>query len=141
MGLMTLNPCINLSFDGQCEAAFKLYERCFNGKITFMLTWGDSPMAKNAPPEWSSKIYHATLSMGNTRIQGSDSAPGSYESPRGFAISLNPPGDDAERLFAELAEGGTVGMPIQETFWAHRFGVVTDQFGIPWIINSEKSNG
>jgi len=139
MGLLTLSPCINLSFNGQCEAAFRFYERCFNGKITFMLTYGDSPMAKDAPPQWSSKIYHATLSIGNSRIQGSDPDPGSYESPRGFTIALNPPADDAERLFAELAEGGTIGMPIQETFWAHRFGVVTDRFGIPWVINSEKS--
>ena len=76
MGLMTLSPCINLSFNGQCEAAFRFYERCFNGKITFMLTYGDSPMAKDAPPQWSSKIYHATLSIGNSRIQGSDPDPG-----------------------------------------------------------------
>lgn len=65
MSPMTLNPCINLSFDGQCEAAFKFYERCLNGKITFMLTWGDSPMAADMPqngvaklftPRWSSAI-------------------------------------------------------------------------------------
>jgi PhnB protein len=136
---MTLNPCINLSFDGQCEAAFQLYERCLNGKITFMLRWADSPMAKDAPPEWGSKIAHATLEVGDTRLQGSDPAPGSYESPRGFEIMLNPSADDAERLFAALAEGGVVRMPLQETFWAHRFGVVTDRFGIRWGINCEKS--
>src|SRR3989454_9526501 len=90
MSLMTLNPCINLSFDGQCEAAFKFYERCLNGKITFMRTWGDSPMAKDAPPEWSGKIAHAMLVVGNTRLQGSDPAPGTYESPRGFGITLSP---------------------------------------------------
>jgi len=139
MSLMTLNPCINLSFDGQCEAAFKFYERCLNGKITFMLTWGDSPMAKDAPPKWSSKIVHATLVIGNTRLQGSDPAPGSYGSPRGFVITLNPSEGDAEHLFAELAEGGIVRMPLQETFWAHRFGVLTDRFAIPWAINCEKS--
>jgi PhnB protein len=139
MSVMTLDPCINLSFDGQCEAAFKLYERCLNGKITFMLTWADSPMAKDAPPAWGSKIIHATLVVGNTRLQGSDPAPGSYESPRGFTITLNPSADDAERLFTALAEGGIVGMPLQETFWARRFGVLTDRFGIPWTINCEKS--
>src|SRR5690242_6662868 len=102
MNPMTLNPCINLSFNGQCEAAFKLYERCLNGKITFMLTWGESPMARDAPPEWSGKIAHATLAIGNTSLQGSDPAPGSYEAPRGFAITLNPIEADADRLFAEL---------------------------------------
>jgi PhnB protein len=135
---MTLNPCINLSFDGQCEAAFKLYERCLNGKISFMLTWADSPMAKDAPPEWGSKIWHATLVIGNFRLQGSDPAPGSHEFPKGFVLSLDPIGQDAERVFAELAEGGIVRMPLQETFWAHRFGELTDRFGIPWAINSEK---
>jgi len=138
MNVMNLNPCINLSFDGQCEAAFKFYERCLNGKITFMLTWGNSPMAKDAPPEWGSKIAHATLVIGNTRLQGADSAPGSYESPRGFCIMLQPSERDAERLFTELADGGTVRVPLQQTFWTLRFGVLTDRFGIPWAINCEK---
>ena len=80
MSLMTLNPCTILSFDGQCEAAFRFYERCLNGQITFMLAWGDSPMAKDVPSEWRSKIAHATLVVGNTRLQGSDPFPGSYES-------------------------------------------------------------
>src|SRR5690242_8316885 len=136
---MSLSPCINLTFDGQCEAAFRFYEKCMNGSIVFMLTWGDSPMAKDAPPEWSSKIVHATLVLGNGRLQGGDPAPGSYQPPKGFTITLNPSHDDAERLFTDLAEGGIVQVPLQETFWAHRFGAITDRFGIPWVINCEKS--
>ena len=137
---MELNPCINLSFDGQCEAAFRFYERCLNGRITFILTWGDSPMATDAPAEWSRKIVHATLLVGNTTLQGSDPAPGSYESPRGFSITLEPDERDAERLFTTLAEGGAVRMPLQETFWAPRFGVLTDRFGITWAINAARSD-
>ena len=136
---MDLNPCINLSFDGQCEAAFKFYERCMNGKITFMLTYADSPMARDAPAEWSGKIAHATLVIGSTRLQGSDPPPGGYEMPKGFCIMLNPAEHDAERLFADLVEGGTVQMPLQQTFWAARFGMVRDRFGIPWAINCEAS--
>jgi PhnB protein len=136
---MTLDPCINLSFDGRCEAAFRFYEHCLNGRISFMLTWADSPMASDAPAEWGSKIAHATLIVGSFRLQGSDSAPGSYESPRGFFITLNPGAGDAERLFAELAEGGVVRVPLQKTFWANSFGVLTDRFGIHWAINTEKS--
>jgi len=139
MSVMTLNPCIQLSFDGDCEAAFKFYERCLNGKITFMLTWGDSPMAGDTPQQWRSKIAHITLVVGNTRLQGSDLAPGTYELPKGFGIALSPAEEYAERLFTELAAGGTVRMPLQETFWAGRFGMLTDRFGIPWVINSEKS--
>ena len=110
-----------------------------NGKITFMLTYGDSPMAKDAPPGWSGKIAHATLVIGDTTLQGSDPAPGSYASPRGFCIMLQPSERDADRLFAELAEGGTVQVPLQQTFWAARFGAVTDRFGIPWAINCESA--
>jgi PhnB protein len=139
MSLMTLNPYIQLSFDGRCEAAFKFYERCLNGKIIFLLTWGDSPMAGNTPQQWHSKIAHATLVVGNTRLQGSNLAPGLYESPRGFGIALSPIEGDAERLFNELTSGGTIRMPVQKTFWAGRFGMLTDRFGIPWVINSEKS--
>lgn len=136
MSLMTLHPCINLSFNGQCEAAFRHYERCLNGKITFLLTWGDSPMAKDATPTWSNKLLHATLEIGNTRLQGSDPAPGGYKTPQGFAISLSPDVDEAESVFAALAEGGTITLPLQQTFWARAFGMVTDRFGIPWIINA-----
>jgi PhnB protein len=139
MSLMILEPCINLSFDGQCEAAFKFYERCLNGKITFMLTWGNSPAAGDVPTEWRIKVAHATLVVGSTRLQGSDPPPGSYQSPRGFGIALNPNESDAERLFAGLAEGGTIRMPLQETFWAARVGELTDRFGVPWIINCHKS--
>jgi PhnB protein len=140
MSMMNLHPRIGLSFDGQCEAAFQFYERCLNGKIAFMLRWGESPMAKDAPAEWSEKILHATLVIGDTTLLGSDAFPGSYESPRGFSILLGlHDASKAERLFGALAENGTVRMPLQETFWAHRFGVLTDQFGIPWDINCEKS--
>src|SRR5262245_31488907 len=111
MNPMNLNPCINLSFNGQCEAAFKFYERCLNGQITFMLTWGDSSMAKDVPSAWAAKIFHATLVVGDTRLQGSDPAPGSYESPRGFGITLSPGESEAGALFAALSDGGIVHMP------------------------------
>ena len=95
-------------------------------------------MAGDTPQQWRSKIAHVTLVVGNTRLQGSDLAPGTYELPKGFGIALSPAEEDAERLFTELAAGGTVRMPLQETFWAGRFGMLTDRFGIPWVINSEK---
>src|SRR5437764_8037910 len=140
MSLMNLSPRIGLSFDGQCEAAFQLYERCLNGKIAFMLRWGESPMAQDAPTEWSGKILHAMLVIGDNALLGADALPGSYESPRGFSVllNLNDPGE-TERLFRALAESGTVRVPLQETFWAHRFGDLVDQFGIPWAFNYEKS--
>jgi PhnB protein len=137
---MNLEPCVNLSFDGSCEEAFDFYARSLGGKVAFKLTWGDSPMAKDAPPEWSGKLCHATLILGDTTLLGSDAAPGKYVAPRGFSITLGL--DDreyAERLFGMFAEKGTVIMPLQETFWAERFGVVQDQFGIQWDFNCEKA--
>jgi PhnB protein len=131
---MTLNP--QLSFNGQCEAAFKLYEQCLGGKITFMLTYGNSPMKDQVPPEWHNKIAHATLTIGNDSVAGSDPPPAQYEQPKGFCmqLNLNDP-ERGERIFQTLAENGTVQMPMQETFWAVRFGVVVDRFGIPWAVN------
>jgi PhnB protein len=133
---MTLNP--HLSFNGQCEAAFKLYERCLGAKNAFMLKWGDSPMKDQAPPEWRDKIAHATLILENTSVAGSDPLPSQYERPKGFSLLLNLSNlDEAERIFQTLAENGTVQMPMQQTFWAVRFGSLVDQFGIPWAINCE----
>jgi PhnB protein len=131
---MKLNP--HLTFGGQCEAAFKFYERCIGGKIVTMLTWGSSPMAEQTPPEWRNKILHATLTVGDNVLTGVDLVPEQYEQPKGFSVQLglDDPGD-AERIFVALAEKGTVQMPIQKTFWARRFGVLVDEFGIPWEIN------
>ena len=134
---MKLTPY--LSFDGQCEAAFHFYEKCLGGKITFMMTFGESPMADQAPPEWSKKILHTTLTVGDQLLQGSDAFPGAYQKPQGISVSISITAvADAERIFHALAEKGEVQMPIQETFWAQRFGVLTDQFGTPWLINCEK---
>ena len=135
---MKLNAHFSLSFNGQCEAAFKSYEQCLNGTIAFMLKWGDSPAATDVPSSWHAKIYHATLEVAGAVIMGSDMPSDRYDEPRGFELVLQM--DDpiaAERMFRALAEGGTIKTPLQETFWASRFGVLVDRFRIPWSINCE----
>ena len=128
-----------LSFNGQCEEAFKFYEKHLGGKISFMMTYGDSPMADQAPPEWKKKIMHVTLTLDDYVLQGADAPPGQYQKPQGFTISLGTDdAQEADRIFKALEEKGVVGMPLQETFWALRFGAITDQFGTPWMINCEK---
>jgi PhnB protein len=128
-----------LSFDGQCEEAFKLYETCLGGKITFMQTYGDSPMAEQTPPELHKRVMHATLAVGDQVLQGSD-APGGYQKPQGFTIAIAlSDAAEAERIFKALSENGEVQMPLEETFWAMRFGMVIDRFGTPWMINCEKA--
>jgi PhnB protein len=139
--MMALSPYISLSFNGQCEAAFKFYERCLGGKIAFMLKWGDSPMAAEAPKEWTEKILYGRITVGDTDLIGADALPEQYEKPKGISVLLNMDEPaDAERIFHALAENGTVRLPIQKTFWAARFGMLVDQFGVPWEINCEESH-
>ena len=135
---MKLEPRISLVFNGTCDEAFEFYQRCLGATVTFRLTWGESPMAGGAPPEWREKVLHATVAIGDRRISGIDLPPDQYERPRGFQIDLNL--DDvaaAQRIFAEFAQDGQVTVPLQQTFWAKQFGAVVDLFGIPWAINCE----
>jgi PhnB protein len=135
---MKLTPYLN--FDGRCLEAFEFYEKCLGGKITFKMKYGEAPMpAAQTPPGMSGKILHATFALGDQLLQGADGPAEHYRKPQGFSIALSlSDAPQSERIFAALAEGGAVGMPIQETFWALRFGMVTDRFGIPWMINCEK---
>lgn len=122
---MQLNPYLN--FDGQCRAAFEFYQQCLGGEIVTMQTHGESPMAEQVPSEWRERILHARLIVGDAVLMGSDSPPQAHERPQGFAVSLNVDSPaDAERMFAALATGGTVSMPLQETFWGSRFGMLVD---------------
>ena len=127
---------VHLTFNGQCEAAFRFYAHCFGGTIVTMLSYGDSPMAEQVPLEWRNKIVHATLNIGESVLAGADFLSKDFEPAKGFfvLIDIDDP-SEAERVFRQLAENGSVQMPIQETFWASRFGVLADQFGIPWEIN------
>jgi PhnB protein len=134
---MQLNPY--LVFAGNCEAAFKFYQRVLGGKIVAMLPHEGTPAADHVPPEWRSKIIHARLVVGDKVLMGSDAPPDRYETMKGFSVSLGIEDPaEAERIFHALAENGTVRMPIQETFWARRFGMLVDQFTTPWMINCEK---
>ena len=134
---MQLNPY--LLFNGQCEAAFKCYERVLGGKIEAMLTHEGTPAAEHVPPEWRKKILHARLSVGDQVLMGSDAPPDRYEAMKGFSVTINVNNPkEAERIFHALAVNGTVQMPIEKTFWAERFGMLVDQFGTPWMVNCEK---
>jgi PhnB protein len=135
---MQLNPY--LLFNGRCEEAFKFYAECLGGKIETMMPHAGTPMEKHTPPEWRDKILHASLSVDGELLMGSDAPPQHYEQPKGFSVSLHLKDPvAAERIFNALSEQGTVKMAFQETFWAHRFGMLVDRFGIPWIINCGKA--
>ena len=135
---MQVNPY--LSFKGECEAAFKLYEQCLGAQIGTIFRYGGSPMADQVPPDWQDKVMHGTLTFGDQVLMGGDVAPLQYEEPKGFSLSVHlDNATEADRIFLELSRDGRVVMPLEKTFWADRFGMVVDRFGIPWLINCEGS--
>ena len=137
---MQLNPY--LLFNGQCEAAFKFYEKVLGGKIAAMMPHEGTPASEHVPPDWRKKIMHARLSIGDVLLMGSDAPPDRYEPMKGFSVTIGVTDPtEAERIFHALAENGTVRMPIGKTFWAERFGMLVDQFGTPWMINCESAQG
>ncbi len=128
-----------LFFNGQCEAAFKFYEQCLGGKIEGMKTHAETPAEANVPAKWRDKILHACMIVGESVLMGSDAPPDHFKQPQGFSVSIQLNDTvKGERTFKELAEGGTVLMPFQQTFWAAGFGMCVDQFGIPRMVNCER---
>ncbi len=132
---MQINPY--LSFNGNCEEAFRFYEKTLGGKIEAMIPHEGTPAADFVPGDWRAKIMHARLAVDGEVIMGSDSPPQHQQKPAGFSVSINL--DDAgkgKKIFEALSEGGEVRMPFQGTFWAGGFGMVVDRFGTPWMVNS-----
>ncbi len=130
---------IHLPFQGNCEEAFKLYEQTLGGKITFMGHYKEMPDQSMTPPGWEDKIMHASIQIGGVTLMGADAPPNHFQKAAGMDVSVNVKDPaEAERVFATLSEGGQVRMPLEETFWAKKFGMCTDRFGIPWMINCEK---
>jgi PhnB protein len=131
---MNIDPY--LLFNGNCEAAFKFYEKVLGGKIDAMMPHEGSPMAGHVSAEWQKKIMHARLLIGDKVLMGSDAPPDRYEPMKGFSVTIgiDKPAE-AEHIFNALAEKGTVKMALEKTFWAERFGMLVDQFGTPWMIN------
>jgi len=127
-----------LSFQGDCEAAFRLYEQALGGQRGPIFRYADSPMAETVPAGWGDKIMHGSLTVGGQVLMAADILPEKYEAPQGFSLSLQIDStSEAERISAALSEGGRVVMPLEKTFWAERFGIIVDRYGIQWLINCE----
>jgi PhnB protein len=127
-----------LSFKGECEAAFTFYEKCFGGRRGEMFRYAGSPIADQVPANWADKIMHGSVTVGDKLLMGADVASERYEEPKGFSLALHLKSTaETERIFHELARNGKVVMPLEKTFWAERFGMLIDRFGIPWAINCE----
>jgi PhnB protein len=133
---MQLIPYV--AFDGTCKEAFEFYQTALRGKITFLQTFGESPMSRHMPPDAQHRIMHARLESDGATLMGSDMPPDKHGKPQAFSVAVTVRrAEEADRIFAALSEGGKIDMPMQETYFAKRFGMLTDKFGTPWIINGD----
>jgi len=126
-----------LNFDGNCRDAMKFYERCLGGELQLM-PFSETPC--DAPQAAKERIAHARLAKGSAVLMASDTMPGMpFHQGNNFSICINcESADELEKFFTSIGENGRVTMPLQETFWGARFGMVTDRFGINWMFNFEK---
>jgi PhnB protein len=134
---MKLNA--HLLFPGTCDEAFRFYEQCLGGTLLSLVRYGESPMAKEVSEDWQHRVLHATLLVGDNILMGADCPPERCKERAGFFVVIGVDDEgEAERIFQALSHEGQVQMPLQSTFWALRFGIVTDRFGTPWEINCER---
>lgn len=126
-----------LNFSGQCKEAFEYYAKVLGGEIVMMMTHRDAPTSVQTPSDMLDTVMHARIQIGSNVIMGSDAPPQYFTQPAGFSVSIML--DDAaegKRIFDALADGGTVQMPFEKTFWAEGFGALVDRFGTPWMVNA-----
>jgi len=121
-------------FTDQCAEAMRFYAKVLGGKLDAMMTYADAPAGPHNPPEMADKVIHARLVVGDAVLMASDGP--EAEVRKGFAVTLQvDTSAEVDRLFNALGEGGTITMPVGETFFSKRFGMLTDRFGTPWMIN------
>jgi PhnB protein len=126
---------LHLHFEGTCAEAFAFYEKTFHSKIMMSMKYGDAPPGTPGDPAYKDLIMHTSLPVGSMLLMGCDAC-GRGKPIGGFQISLSTPDEaEAKRLFAELSEGGNVGMPLGPTFWSPLFGMLTDKFGVGWMVS------
>jgi PhnB protein len=134
---MTINTYLH--FKDNCEQALNFYAKALGMKLVFLMRYSDAPKSEQCSPQLSDKIMHGRLVAGENVIMASDCPPDRYHPQAGFSISINTDTpEEADRYFNALSEKANIIMPIGETFWARRFGMLIDQFGVSWMVNCEK---
>lgn len=127
-----------LSFNGNCREAFQFYADVLEGEILAMISHGETPAGEHVSKDWQDKIINAHLVADGAELMGADTPPEMGPGAmKGFSLSIQLDDDErAARIFDAFADGGTVLMPLEPSFWSRRFGMVTDRYGTPWMINS-----
>jgi len=138
MELAMKSVCVYLNFDGNCRQAMEFYKKCLGGEL-YTMPFSQAPF--DSPKEAKDRLIHAALQSGSTVLMASDIMPGMpFKQGNNFSVMIEcENAAEQDRIFAALGEGGTVTMPLQDTFWEARFGMVTDQFGISWMFNLPKA--
>jgi PhnB protein len=138
--MAVVNPY--LSFNGDCEQAFDLYKSVFGGEYQGLMRWGDNPDCGEMPADQKNQVMHVALPIGDTVLMGSDSPMGPAERGSAYTVAVGSKDiGETEKIFNGLADGGQVTMPLQKTFWGATFGMLTDKFGVAWMINCEDGGG
>ena len=127
-----------LHFNGNCEEAFTLYEKCLGGRIEGVFRYEGAPGPEQVPAEWRNKIMHARITIGDQVLMGMDAPAERFHKPQGFHVNIAVK-DVAEgkKIFEALSEKGNVTMPFGPTFWSPGFAMFVDRFGVPWMVNCE----
>lgn len=130
-----------LFFDGCCEEAVEFYRKSLGAEVDMLMRYRESPEPPPpgmVPDGWEDKVMHASFRVGGAVVMASDGCSEDPQKFAGFSLSLTvPDGATADRMFGALAEGGQVTMPLGKTFWSPRFGMLTDRFGVNWMINQD----
>ena len=126
-----------ISFGGRCEEALTFYKKSVGAEVTSLMRWKDSPDATmKPPPGYEEKVMNAAFRIGETKLMADDGMSAREAEFKGMKLAIVVTDDaEAKRVFTALAEGGSVQMPLAKTFWASSFGILTDKFGVPWMVN------
>ena len=126
-----------ISFSGRCEEALEFYKKCVGAEVTGLIRWKESPDAAiKAPPGYEEKIMNAAFRIGETELMADDSMGEKHAEFKGMTLAIEVADDaEAKGVFTALGEGGNVTMPLMKTFWTSSFGMLTDKFGVPWMVN------
>ena len=129
-----------LNYGGNCRQAFEFYAQHLGGKITFLTTHADQPDSGGVPPEWKDAVLHARMDIGGTTLLGADIPPDRFKPLRSAYLTLMlDSSEQADGVYALLTDGGEIFMPMQETFYAHRFAMLRDRFGTSWMLLHERA--
>ena len=126
-----------ITFGGRCEEALEFYKQSVGAEVTALMRWKESPDASmKAPPGYGEKIMQANFRIGETQLMADDGVGDKAAEFKGVSLVIEAADDaEAKRVFTALGDGGKVTMALMKTFWTSSFGMLTDKFGVPWIVN------